>query len=109
MSSNATEDVLFDRIGNKGIITLNRPKALNALNLNMVRKITPQLKVLLSLTILKYFAVKYTSVYLISVKSVKSLSISQALFHFVVEGSCMPTTVKVYMDKCIKNSFNVST
>ena len=45
MSSGVTDDVLFERINNKGVITLNRPKALNALNLSMVRKITPQLKV----------------------------------------------------------------
>ncbi|XP_026670784.1 3-hydroxyisobutyryl-CoA hydrolase, mitochondrial isoform X1 [Ceratina calcarata] len=38
------DDVLFKDIGNKGVITLNRPKVLNALNLSMVEKIYPVLK-----------------------------------------------------------------
>lgn len=38
------EDVLIEDIGNKGVITLNRPKALNALNLSMIRKIYRALK-----------------------------------------------------------------
>lgn len=42
MSSEAN-DVIFEEVGNKGIITLNRPKALNALNLSMVDKIYPKL------------------------------------------------------------------
>ncbi|KAJ8681667.1 hypothetical protein QAD02_017459 [Eretmocerus hayati] len=37
-------DVLFEEIGSTGIIELNRPKALNALNLSMVQKIYPKLK-----------------------------------------------------------------
>tara|TARA_R110000868_G_scaffold39980_14_gene138666 strand:+ start:1087 stop:2127 length:1041 start_codon:yes stop_codon:yes gene_type:complete len=37
-------EVLFSRDGVAGIITLNRPKALNALTLGMVRAIHPQLK-----------------------------------------------------------------
>lgn len=40
-------EVLFETKGSKsniGIITLNRTKALNSLNLNMVRLIYPQLK-----------------------------------------------------------------
>lgn len=36
-------EVLFERRGAAGIITLNRPKALNALTLGMVRAIHPQL------------------------------------------------------------------
>ncbi|XP_033114729.1 3-hydroxyisobutyryl-CoA hydrolase, mitochondrial-like [Anneissia japonica] len=45
MSSMASEeDVILERKGSKGIITLNRPKALNALNLSMIRKIYPKLK-----------------------------------------------------------------
>ncbi|CAG2105580.1 unnamed protein product [Medioppia subpectinata] len=40
----ATDEVLLERTGNKGIITLNRPKALHSLSLSMVKKIYPQLK-----------------------------------------------------------------
>ncbi|XP_035250358.1 3-hydroxyisobutyryl-CoA hydrolase, mitochondrial isoform X2 [Anguilla anguilla] len=44
MSSHAGSDVLLERVGNAGVITLNRPKALNALNLSMIRHIYPQLR-----------------------------------------------------------------
>uniref|UniRef100_A0A671T8W9 3-hydroxyisobutyryl-CoA hydrolase n=1 Tax=Sinocyclocheilus anshuiensis TaxID=1608454 RepID=A0A671T8W9_9TELE len=44
MSSKAGSEVLFENVGNAGVITLNRPKALNALNLTMIRHIYPQLK-----------------------------------------------------------------
>ncbi|XP_051998588.1 3-hydroxyisobutyryl-CoA hydrolase, mitochondrial [Xyrauchen texanus] len=44
MSSQAWSEVLFEKVGNAGVITLNRPKALNALNLTMIRHIYPQLK-----------------------------------------------------------------
>lgn len=37
-------DVLFQDIGDRGVIVLNRPKALNALNISMVDKIYPVLK-----------------------------------------------------------------
>ncbi|MFG1464832.1 enoyl-CoA hydratase/isomerase family protein [Xanthobacter sp. DSM 24535] len=37
-------DVLLERRGEAGIITLNRPKALNALNLTMVQAIHPQMR-----------------------------------------------------------------
>jgi enoyl-CoA hydratase/carnithine racemase len=38
-----TTDILVERRGNAGLITLNRPKALNALSLQMVRDITTAL------------------------------------------------------------------
>ena len=39
-------EVLFDAVGSARLITLNRPKALNALNLNMVEKMIPSIKVI---------------------------------------------------------------
>uniref|UniRef100_A0A915HZK9 3-hydroxyisobutyryl-CoA hydrolase, mitochondrial n=1 Tax=Romanomermis culicivorax TaxID=13658 RepID=A0A915HZK9_ROMCU len=39
------EDVIFHKIDTKRVITLNRPKSLNALNLSMIRKIYPKLKI----------------------------------------------------------------
>nr|CAI5851417.1 unnamed protein product [Callosobruchus analis] len=42
MSTDA-DDVLFKEIKDKGIIILNRPKALNSLNLSMVKKLHPVL------------------------------------------------------------------
>ncbi len=36
-------EILFERRGRAGIVTLNRPKALNALSLGMVRQMHPQL------------------------------------------------------------------
>jgi len=36
-------EILFDICGNAGVITLNRPKALNAVTMNMVEKLRPQL------------------------------------------------------------------
>ena len=40
MTTNSSTDILVERRGNAGLITLNRPKALNALSLQMVRDIT---------------------------------------------------------------------
>ncbi|XP_068400888.1 3-hydroxyisobutyryl-CoA hydrolase, mitochondrial isoform X4 [Eschrichtius robustus] len=42
--TDATAEVLLERKGCAGVITLNRPKFLNALNLSMIRQIYPQLK-----------------------------------------------------------------
>ncbi|CAL7937470.1 unnamed protein product [Xylocopa violacea] len=44
VQANTEDDVLFKEVGNKGLITLNRLKALNALNLSMVEKIYPIMK-----------------------------------------------------------------
>uniref|UniRef100_A0A0B7B173 3-hydroxyisobutyryl-CoA hydrolase, mitochondrial n=1 Tax=Arion vulgaris TaxID=1028688 RepID=A0A0B7B173_9EUPU len=43
MSSMADEEIIFQTKGHLGVITLNRPKALNALTLSMSRKIYSQL------------------------------------------------------------------
>lgn len=40
---NAESEILFDRRGSAGIVTLNRPKALNALTHDMVRRLAAQL------------------------------------------------------------------
>src|SRR5690606_19493318 len=37
------QEIIFEKRGRAGIITLNRPKALNALNANMVARMHPQL------------------------------------------------------------------
>ncbi|KAL3836281.1 hypothetical protein ACJMK2_021718 [Sinanodonta woodiana] len=42
-SSSVEDEVILQKIDTKGVITLNRPKALNALNLNMIRKILPKM------------------------------------------------------------------
>ncbi|CAH1107331.1 unnamed protein product [Psylliodes chrysocephalus] len=42
--STEVEDVIIKDVKDKGIIVLNRPKALNALNLSMIEKIHPTLK-----------------------------------------------------------------
>ncbi|KAL7882149.1 hypothetical protein AOLI_G00089980 [Acnodon oligacanthus] len=44
VSSNAGAEVLLEKVGNAGVITLNKPKILNALTLTMIRQIYPQLK-----------------------------------------------------------------
>ncbi|ELT99351.1 hypothetical protein CAPTEDRAFT_180966 [Capitella teleta] len=44
LSTTAEDEVLMNKVGSKGVITLNRPKALNALNLNMIRLMYPQIK-----------------------------------------------------------------
>ena len=45
MCSNGVEDVLLQKVKDKGLITLNRPRALNALTLGMIRQIHPKLVV----------------------------------------------------------------
>ena len=40
----SAEEVFFEKRGSLGLITLNRPNALNALTLGMVREIHPKLK-----------------------------------------------------------------
>ncbi|XP_032619200.1 3-hydroxyisobutyryl-CoA hydrolase, mitochondrial [Chelonoidis abingdonii] len=42
--TDSTAEVLLEKRGCAGVITLNRPKALNAFNLSMIRQIYPQLK-----------------------------------------------------------------
>ncbi|XP_028291731.1 3-hydroxyisobutyryl-CoA hydrolase, mitochondrial [Gouania willdenowi] len=44
MSSQVESGVLLEKVGRVGVITMNRPKVLNALNLTMIRQIYPQLK-----------------------------------------------------------------
>ncbi|XP_051937900.1 3-hydroxyisobutyryl-CoA hydrolase, mitochondrial [Hippocampus zosterae] len=44
MSSREEPEVLLEKVCRTGVITLNRPKVLNALNLTMIRSIYPQLK-----------------------------------------------------------------
>ena len=42
-ASDAEEEVLFERRGHLGVVTLNRPKAVNALNAGMVKAMLSQL------------------------------------------------------------------
>ncbi|XP_072252620.1 3-hydroxyisobutyryl-CoA hydrolase, mitochondrial isoform X2 [Leuresthes tenuis] len=44
MSTHVEPEILLKRVGRAGVITMNRPKVLNALNLTMIRQIYPQLK-----------------------------------------------------------------
>uniref|UniRef100_A0A8C2ZMD5 3-hydroxyisobutyryl-CoA hydrolase n=1 Tax=Cyclopterus lumpus TaxID=8103 RepID=A0A8C2ZMD5_CYCLU len=44
MSSRVEPGVLLEKVGSAGVITINRPKVLNALDMTMVRQIYPQLK-----------------------------------------------------------------
>ena len=38
-------EIIVEKRGSKRVVTLNRPKALNALNLTMVRELNPKLAV----------------------------------------------------------------
>ncbi|KFV63473.1 hypothetical protein N307_05635, partial [Dryobates pubescens] len=42
--TDSTAEVLLEKKGCAGVITLNRPKALNAINISMIRQIYPQIK-----------------------------------------------------------------
>uniref|UniRef100_A0AAQ5Z2J2 3-hydroxyisobutyryl-CoA hydrolase n=1 Tax=Amphiprion ocellaris TaxID=80972 RepID=A0AAQ5Z2J2_AMPOC len=42
--SHVDPEVLLEKVGRAGVITMNRPKVLNALNFTMIRQIYPQLK-----------------------------------------------------------------
>ncbi|XP_013165182.1 PREDICTED: 3-hydroxyisobutyryl-CoA hydrolase, mitochondrial [Papilio xuthus] len=44
LMSSQEQEVLFETLNNAGVITLNRPKALNSLNTNMVTMMLPQLQ-----------------------------------------------------------------
>lgn len=44
MASAEAPEAILEEVGTKGIITLNRPKALNSLNHNMIKLIYPKLK-----------------------------------------------------------------
>nr|XP_057937403.1 3-hydroxyisobutyryl-CoA hydrolase, mitochondrial [Doryrhamphus excisus] len=44
MSSHVEPEVLLEKVNRAGVITMNRPKVLNALNMSMIRLIYPQLK-----------------------------------------------------------------
>ncbi|XP_075971979.1 3-hydroxyisobutyryl-CoA hydrolase, mitochondrial-like [Anticarsia gemmatalis] len=42
--SSQEQDVIFETLNNAGVITLNRPKVLNSLNMSMASKLLPQLQ-----------------------------------------------------------------
>ncbi|PWA26264.1 hypothetical protein CCH79_00013778 [Gambusia affinis] len=44
MSGYVEPEVLLEKVGRAAVITMNRPKVLNALNLSMIRRIHPQLQ-----------------------------------------------------------------
>lgn len=43
-SETSDQEIIAERKGDKGVITVNRPQALNALNLSMVRSLYAQLR-----------------------------------------------------------------
>ena len=48
-SDSANEEVIIEKVDDKGIFTMNRSKVLNALSIAMIRKMTACLKVLFCL------------------------------------------------------------
>ena len=61
MMTNTSTDILVERCGNAGLITLNRPKALNALSLQMVRDITAALEAWRDDTAVELVAIRGTN------------------------------------------------
>jgi enoyl-CoA hydratase/carnithine racemase len=59
--TNSSADILLERRGNAGLITLNRPKALNALSLPMVREISSALSAWLSDPAVELVAIRGTN------------------------------------------------
>lgn len=60
-TSNGEKHVLLERQGNKGVITLNRPKALNAINYDMAKELEAQLRIWDSDSQIKMVVIKSAS------------------------------------------------
>jgi len=44
-AESSDDEVLVSQLGDKGVLTMNRPKVLNALNISMIEHMTAQIKV----------------------------------------------------------------